>query len=131
MKTNVALIVGGWLLEHGCPTNTKGFSHLKDCIVLAINNPTEAQSVQKFLYDSIAVRENTTKQCVDRNIRTVLDMWWPKLSQYPYFMEEPTNKELILRLTEIIRAEVARADNNRRPRPSMNHISIYERVFNP
>ena len=116
-------------MEHECPTGTKGFGYLKRCLELACADPSLVSNINKGLYDSIAIEDNTSSQNIDRNIRTVIDMWWPALSRQCIFQSKPKNKELVIKLTTILGSIIDTQTPKKPTRPTERHVCIFERIY--
>lgn len=66
----------------------KGCDYIVSSICYIHNNSTEFMPITKILYDNIAKQYNTSYQCVEKNIRKVIDRIW----------KENKNEEIIKRI---------------------------------
>lgn len=60
----------------GAHATYKGYHYITYGLYLAKENEERLQYVTKHLYPLIAVKYNTTVQCVERDIRTVINCCW-------------------------------------------------------
>lgn len=60
----------------GVTANYAGFYYVSYAVYLAIQKPERLLKVTKRLYPEVAEHYGTTWLCVERNIRTVLDIAW-------------------------------------------------------
>lgn len=65
----------------GLNNSYKGYNFLIYGIKLVIENPKLLTYICKGLYAEIAIYNNTTINCVERNIRTVKEVIWSSASQ--------------------------------------------------
>ena len=56
------------LLDLGIPTKLRGFTYLEDSVYCLIDNNIRILKI-KNLYDKLAIKYNTTSNCVERDIR--------------------------------------------------------------
>ena len=118
--------IASFLLDRGCPSSVKGYHQIKACLIGVECDATLLESINKLLYDKAASEFNTSVKCVERNIRTLIDIWWRgKMKNWWDGDKKPTSKECIVKLSELIRAENMRAEN---VRPDV-HITVYEKLF--
>lgn len=68
------------LLIHklGISSKYAGFDMLEYAITLTCENDVILKSITKKLYPQIAKHFNTTSLCVERNIRTIINVCWEK-----------------------------------------------------
>lgn len=60
----------------GITENYVGFSQLMHAVRLAREKPERLASVTKELYPDVAKAYHTSWRCVERNIRTVIELAW-------------------------------------------------------
>lgn len=104
--------------EIGVPAHIKGYSYLKDAVILCVNNKAMIDSITKELYPAVAERNGTTPTRVERAIRHGIEhacssggtKTLAKLLGYASasFEEKPTNAEMIAVLADQIRLESTR-----------------------
>ena len=64
------------LYRLGITAKYRGFFHASFAVELAVKQPERLLMVTKWLYPDVAKRFDTTWICVERNIRTVVDLAW-------------------------------------------------------
>ena len=99
----------------GIPAHIKGYSYLRDAIILSVNDTEMINSVTKLLYPTIAKRFCTTPSRVERAIRHAIEVAWDRgdvdvlNSYFGYTIHnsrgKPTNSEFIALITDKIRLE--------------------------
>lgn len=97
------------------PSYFKGYSYLKDAILLTINDPNLINEVTKRLYPTIATRYNTTQFRVERAMRFAIETAWNKgdvnvlHELFGYCVDDkkgkPTNASFIAKIADKIRFE--------------------------
>ncbi len=102
--------------EIGVPAHIKGYSYLRDSIIMVINNMELLSAVTKELYPSIARKYNTTSSRVERAIRHAIEVAWGRgrvdvingLFGYTIHNEKgkPTNSEFIAMIADKLRLEM-------------------------
>ena len=99
------------LSQLGVTANYAGFYHVCSAVSICVKSPEWLRLVTKWLYPEIAKEHNTTSKCVERNIRTVVNLSWkrnPKLlcriARYP-LSSKPGNAEFLAILTSYITSE--------------------------
>lgn len=60
----------------GITANYTGFHYVSYAVYLAAQNPQRLLLVTKRIYPEVAAYYGTTRSCVERNIRTVLEIAW-------------------------------------------------------
>ncbi len=102
--------VSSTLLRLGIPTKLRGYSYLRQAVLLMAKDP--AQSVTKELYPAVAAQFGATAIQVERSIRSAVQAAWehcdPQIWQL-YFpagetglIPRPTNAGMISRLADIL-----------------------------
>lgn len=67
------------LLTHlGITANYTGYYYTAYAVKLAVESPRELLLVTKRLYPDVAKHFSTTSLCVERNIRTVVELAWDR-----------------------------------------------------
>ncbi|MDO4647838.1 MAG: sporulation initiation factor Spo0A C-terminal domain-containing protein [Eubacteriales bacterium] len=99
----------------GIPAHIKGYRYLRDAISMVVEDPEMMESVTKILYPSIAKKNGTTAERVERAIRHAIEVGWDRgktevLEElFGYTVEankgKPTNSEFIAMLSDKIRIE--------------------------
>lgn len=64
------------LYQLGLTANYTGFFHTSYAVYLAAQQPDRLLLVTKWLYPEVAKHYATTWKCVERNIRTAVDVIW-------------------------------------------------------
>lgn len=70
------LAIESLLLHLGITPGYSGFSYCAYAIYLAQEDPTRLRYVTKEIYPEVARHYHTSWTCVERSIRTVLDLAW-------------------------------------------------------
>lgn len=84
----------------------RGFTYLLDCLNLAAENDDLMQPLKGKLYPLVAKKHGTTANCVERNIRTIINIAWKSentrvlkaLFDADPSSDVPSNKEFISRI---------------------------------
>ena len=97
----------------GVPAHIKGYSYLREAIILSINDREMMSSVTKILYPTVAKMYGTTASRVERAIRHAIEVAWDRgdvdvLSSYfGYTIQntrgKPTNSEFIAMISDKMR----------------------------
>lgn len=97
----------------GVPAHIKGYSYLREAIILSIHNDDMMSSVTKILYPTVAKMYGTTASRVERAIRHAIEVAWDRgdidvLSSYfGYTIQntrgKPTNSEFIAMISDKLR----------------------------
>ena len=114
-----------WAL--GIPTTYHRHNALKICIQLCYEDEDRLLLVTKRLYPEVAEILHTTPQCVERNLRTVVQYCWThgnrrllsQMAHYP-IMHQPTNSEFI----SIICGYLKRVEKREREERSASRHSL-------
>lgn len=103
--------VSNLLLGLGIPTKLRGYSYLREAILLMAENP--GQSITKELYPSVAAACDSTAVHVERSIRSAITAAWEHRDSriwHLYFqpgadgvLPRPTNAAFISRLADSLR----------------------------
>ncbi len=93
-----------------------GFLYLQDAVEQALSNRGMLQAITTRLYPMIAQRHQVSPSCVERNIRTAIELTFERgdlAFLYEYFGSsvreasgKPTNSEFIAGLTELVRNDL-------------------------
>ena len=78
MDNEIMLSAFSLLHELGITATYSGFYHTAYGVKLAQQQPDRLLLVTKWLYPDIARQYETTWQCVERNIRTVISLAWQR-----------------------------------------------------
>lgn len=102
--------------EIGVPAHIKGYSYLREAILMVIEDMELLSGVTKELYPNIAKKYNTTPSRVERAIRHAIEVAWSrgrvesieKIFGYTINTDrgKPTNSEFIAMVADKIRLEV-------------------------
>lgn len=97
----------------GVPANIKGYTYLRDAILIAISNPNAINSITKVLYPEVAKLNQTTPTRVERAIRHAIEVAWARgnnetaVKIFGYTVNlakgKPTNSEFIALIADRIR----------------------------
>lgn len=68
--------VTNMLHEIGIPTHIKGYSYVRQAIIVAVNNPDIINAITKELYPQVAEAFNTTPSRVERAVRHAIEIAW-------------------------------------------------------
>jgi len=100
----------------GVPAHIKGYSYLRESIIMSIENKEMINSITKILYPTVAEKFNTTPSRVERAIRHAIEVAWERgdvdtLNGYfGYTIHigrgKPTNSEFIALLSDKIRLDM-------------------------
>lgn len=97
------------LLQLGVNKSYAGFAYVVYGTDLVMKDRACIKYITKSLYIDIALHFHTTKECVERNIRTLIHAVWKaenkellKLICSDAVTKKPTNKEFFLMLTDYI-----------------------------
>ncbi len=100
----------------GVPAHIKGYSYLREAIILSVKDVEMINSVTKLLYPTIAKSFNTTPSRVERAIRHAIEVAWDRGdtnvldSYFGYTVQnqrgKPTNSEFIAMMADNLRLNV-------------------------
>ena len=117
--TNLELMITDIIHQIGVPAHIKGYSYLREAIMLAIKNGDIINSVTKLLYPTVAKKHSTTASRVERAIRHAIEVAWDRgdidvlNSYFGYTIHtergKPTNSEFIARIADKIRLRLRAA----------------------
>ncbi len=82
------------LTQLGVTANYTGYYHTAYAVNLAIESPSRLLLVTKHLYPDVAKHFSTTSLCVERNIRTVVEVAWDR---HPEMLTELAKYDLLTR----------------------------------
>lgn len=91
------------------PTHVKGYEYVTDCIEMAIEDRSTADSVTKILYPAVAKKNETSWTSVERDIRNAISLAWKRSGgKFKGFhhSQRPANREFILNIVERVRFEL-------------------------
>lgn len=109
---NVVDIVTKTIQEMGVPAHIKGYSFLRDAILIVIEDMNYINKITKELYPYIAEKYESTPSRVERAIRHAIEVSWKKGNQnsikevFGYNIEsrkKPTNGEFIAIIADRIK----------------------------
>lgn len=110
---DLEVIISDIMREIGVPAHIKGYTYLRQSILLTVRRPELMHSVTKELYPTIAKTNSTTSSRVERAIRHAIEVAWDRgdvdvLSSYfGYTIQntrgKPTNSEFIAMISDKIR----------------------------
>jgi two-component system response regulator (stage 0 sporulation protein A) len=97
------------------PVHFKGYTYLRDAIMMAVADPSLINEITKRLYPMIAERHDTNNFRVERALRFAIETAWKKgdLRNFPEFLqtgatgqaERPTNAALIAKISDNLRLQ--------------------------
>lgn len=98
------------LQDIGIPAHLKGYSYLKEAVILCCTQPELLQEAVKGLYPAVAEKYNTSPSRVERAIRHSIELTWNRLKteqpqnfKYQISIEhKPNSTYLIAYLSEVI-----------------------------
>lgn len=106
------LEVTNYIHELGIPAHLKGYSLLREAIIMTIEDHEVVTSITKLLYPTVAKRFKTTDKKVERAIRHAIEVSWIRGSVELQKMifgynsceaERPTNSEFIADIADYIK----------------------------
>lgn len=113
---DIELKVTGVIHNVGIPANIKGYSYLRDAIMMTIRDSEMMHAVTKQLYPEVAKRHKTTSSRVERAIRHAIEVactrgneeFFYKLFGYTVstLKGKPTNSEFIALIADKLRLEM-------------------------
>ncbi len=118
-KPDLELMVTEILHQIGVPAHIKGYTYLRDAIMLAVNDKTIISAITKQLYPTIAKMNGTTSSRVERAIRHAIEVAWDRgdvdvlNSFFGYTIHnsrgKPTNSEFVAMISDRIRLRLKTA----------------------
>lgn len=112
---NLEIVVTNMIHNVGIPAHIKGYTYLRDSILLVINDMEVLNSITKELYPTIAKMHKTTSSRVERAIRHAIEVAWSRGKMdiidelFGYTINagkgKPTNSEFIALIADKIRLE--------------------------
>ena len=118
IERNLETDVTNIIHDIGVPAHIKGYTFLRDAIMMSINDMEMINCVTKVLYPAIAKKNNTTSSRVERAIRHAIEVAWSrgeietidKLFGFTINKGKgkPTNSEFIALISDKIRLEYKR-----------------------
>lgn len=114
--TDLELMVTEIIHQIGVPAHIKGYSYLRESIILAIKDVEIINSVTKTLYPTVAKHHSTTSSRVERAIRHAIEVAWDRgdvnvlNSYFGYTIHnsrgKPTNSEFIAMIADNLRLKL-------------------------
>lgn len=100
----------------GIPAHIKGYSYLREALIITIQDMNTLDSVTKILYPIIAKQFNTTPARVERSIRHAIEVGWSRgevefiNTLFGYTINKdrgrPTNSEFIALISDKLRLQM-------------------------
>ena len=113
---DIEVTVSEIMHQIGVPAHIKGYTYLREAIILSVNNTEMMGSVTKLLYPTVAKTYKTTSSRVERAIRHAIEVAWDRgdvdvLSSYfGYTIQssrgKPTNSEFIAMIADKLRLQM-------------------------
>jgi len=113
--SNLQMSVTKLLHELGVPSHIKGYSYIREGIMLVFNDPSLSSAITKELYPAIAKKYDTTTSRVERAIRHAIEVSWNRANWelmeevFGYSVDidkaKATNSEFIVTLADKLRLE--------------------------
>jgi len=113
--SNLQMSITKLLHELGVPSHIKGYSYIREGIMLVFNDPSLSSAITKELYPSIAKKYDTTTSRVERAIRHAIEVSWNRANWelmeevFGYSVDidkaKATNSEFIVTLADKLRLE--------------------------
>jgi two-component system response regulator (stage 0 sporulation protein A) len=110
---DIELMITEIIHQIGVPAHIKGYSYLRESIMLAIKDVEVINSVTKILYPTVAKKYSTTSSRVERAIRHAIEVAWDRgdvnvlNSYFGYTIHngrgKPTNSEFIAMISDKLR----------------------------
>lgn len=115
IERNLETDVTNLIHEIGVPAHIKGYSYLRDAIILSVSDMDMLNSITKMLYPTIAKMHQTTPSRVERAIRHAIEVAWNRGKMdtidalFGYTINtgkgKPTNSEFVALIADKIRLE--------------------------
>lgn len=113
--SNLQMSVTKLLHELGVPSHIKGYSYIREGIILVFDDPSLSSAITKELYPAIAKKYDTTTSRVERAIRHAIEVSWNRANWelmeevFGYSVDidkaKATNSEFIVTLADKLRLE--------------------------
>lgn len=110
--SKLTILVSNIMLQLGIPANIKGYTYLREAIIIKVNEPQADIPVTKILYPCVAKKFHTSATRVERAIRHAIESAWNKTDQtyrnevfsyvFSRFERRPTNSEFIAMIADRI-----------------------------
>lgn len=111
-NANPTLLVSNIILQFGIPIQIKGYTYLREAIIMKVNDPQANSCVTKTLYPTVAKNHHTSAISVERAIRHAIETAWKKKDRshcddilslsFSHFQKRPTNAEFIATIADRI-----------------------------
>lgn len=121
---DLEVVITDMIHQLGVPAHIKGYHYLRAAILSAVQDKTLMESVTKMLYPTVAKQFHTTSSRVERAIRHAIEIAWDRgdldviNSFFGYTVNnckgKPTNSEFIALLTDKLRLQYGRQQNQQR-----------------
>ena len=115
-ETDLEITVTDIIHQIGVPAHIKGYSYLREAIMLSVNDMGILNSITKLLYPTIAKGFGTTAPKVERAIRHAIEVAWEKgdvnihNSYFGYsannYNGKPTNLEFIAMIADKLNLKI-------------------------
>ena len=113
---DIETLVTSTIHEIGVPAHIKGYSYLRESIILVLEDRQLIESITKQLYPTVAKKFNTSSSRVERAIRHAIEVAWDRgdtetLNRIFGFTinqskGKPTNSEFIAMISDKLRLEL-------------------------
>ncbi len=117
--SDLEIMVTEIIHQIGVPAHIKGYTYLREAIILSVKDSEMINAVTKLLYPTVAKHNATTSSRVERAIRHAIEVAWDRgdidtLNTYFGFTIQndrgkPTNSEFIAMIADKIRLKISRA----------------------
>lgn len=114
--TDVEKTVTTIIHEIGVPAHIKGYTYLREAIMLVLKDTDLINSITKQLYPTVAKKHNTSSSRVERAIRHAIEVAWDRgdtetlNSLFGFTINQnkgkPTNSEFIAMISDRLRLEM-------------------------
>lgn len=99
------------LLELGIPPHIKGFSYIREAVIILMDNEEKIFGITKVLYPDIAKLYGTTSTRVERAIRHAIELSWTRQGLkggqlFAAWESKPSNAEFLAFLSRSISLEI-------------------------
>jgi len=116
MSTDIEKTVTTVIHEIGVPAHIKGYTYLREAIMLVLKDTDLINSITKQLYPSVAKKHNTSSSRVERAIRHAIEVAWDRgdtetlNNLFGFTINQnkgkPTNSEFIAMISDKLRLEM-------------------------